>query len=225
MAPGGGTASSYQLGGHGDRAVQHRGVQCRQRSHDLHGARRAARDLLRATPGVQRAGGESRVERTAVIAPLRGLGCGRRRGIPQRESFYGRRPAEPPGKPHLAPPTRWCVVALAQLSARPYRDLASRKLASPPFVRLEPVSEADCATLLGWVRAPTAAQRLVTRSRIVLLLAEGRSTREVARLVGVSRPTVVLWRQRFREGGCDALTRDRPGRGRKKASVEKPPKS
>jgi DNA-binding NarL/FixJ family response regulator len=72
--------------------------------------------------------------------------------------------------------------------------------------------------LRRWVRMPTAPQRVVTRSRIVLLLAEGRSTREVARVVGVSRPTVSLWHRRFIEGGCAALERDRPGRGRKKAT-------
>lgn len=72
-------------------------------------------------------------------------------------------------------------------------------------------------TLRRWLRTPTAPQRLVTRSRIVLLLAEGRSSREVAALVGVSRPTVALWKRRFSDGGVEALTHDRPGRGRKKA--------
>jgi transposase len=70
-------------------------------------------------------------------------------------------------------------------------------------------------TLERWVRMPTAPQRLVLRSRIVLMLADGCPAREVARRLGVSRPTVALWRRRYAQEGCDGLTRDRPGRGRK----------
>jgi transposase len=79
------------------------------------------------------------------------------------------------------------------------------------------VSHDDRRMLERWVRMPTATQRLVLRSRIVLLLADGCPAREVARRLGVSRPTVALWRRRYAEEGCDALTRDRPGRGRKRS--------
>jgi hypothetical protein len=71
------------------------------------------------------------------------------------------------------------------------------------------------ATLESWVRARTTQQRIVLRSLIVLQLADGRSAREVARRLGVSRHTVDLWRARFLAEGCDSLTHDRPGRGRK----------
>jgi hypothetical protein len=77
------------------------------------------------------------------------------------------------------------------------------------------VTRSDRATLESWTRAPTTPQRTVIRSRIVLLLADGLSARAVARRLGVSRHTVDLWRSRFLEAGCDVLTRDRPGRGRK----------
>jgi len=66
---------------------------------------------------------------------------------------------------------------------------------------------------------PTAPQRLVLRSRIVLLLADGCPAREVARRLGVSRPTVALWRRRYAEEGPEALTHDRPGRGRKPSRI------
>lgn len=79
------------------------------------------------------------------------------------------------------------------------------------------VSDEDRRTLERWVRMPTAPQRLVLRSRIVLLLADGCPLREVARRLGVSRPTVSLWRGRYINEGCDALTRDRSGRGRKRS--------
>jgi transposase len=69
-----------------------------------------------------------------------------------------------------------------------------------------------------WVRGRTTPQRLVLRSRIVLLLGLGFSGREVAKKLGIARHTVDLWRKRYIEGGCDALTRDRKGRGRKPRS-------
>jgi transposase-like protein len=75
----------------------------------------------------------------------------------------------------------------------------------------------DRPTLERWIRARTTPQRTVLRSRIVLLLAEGLSAREVARRLGVSRHTVDLWRTRYVQEGCDALTRDRPGRGRRRS--------
>lgn len=66
-----------------------------------------------------------------------------------------------------------------------------------------------------WSRSRTMPQRVVLRSRIVLMLGNGYSARAVARLLGVSRHTVNLWRRRFSDGGCDALAKDKPGRGRK----------
>jgi hypothetical protein len=75
----------------------------------------------------------------------------------------------------------------------------------------------DRATLERWIRAPTTPQRTVLRSRMVLLLGQGLSAREVARRLGVSRHTVDLWRERYLEEGCETLTRDRPGRGRRRS--------
>ena len=71
------------------------------------------------------------------------------------------------------------------------------------------------STLEAWVRARTTPQRTALRSRIVLLLDEGHSAREVARRLAVSRHTVDLWRARYLQEGCESLTRDRPGRGRR----------
>jgi transposase len=76
---------------------------------------------------------------------------------------------------------------------------------------------ADRLTLERWVRARTSPQSLVLRSRIVLMLADGRSGRAVAQMLEVSRHTVDLWRTRYQDGGCEALGREKPGRGRKRA--------
>ena len=76
------------------------------------------------------------------------------------------------------------------------------------------VSDEARRTLEGWVGASTSPQRMVMRARIVLLASQGVANRRIAREVGTSRPTVVLWRNRFVAGGVAALVEDAPGRGR-----------
>ena len=44
---------------------------------------------------------------------------------------------------------------------------------------------------------------------------EGQANLQIARELKTSRPTVILWRKRFQQGGPDALTQEAPGRGRK----------
>lgn len=74
----------------------------------------------------------------------------------------------------------------------------------------------DRVTLARWAASKTLPARVVLRSRILLALAAGQSARGVAGDLGVNRHTVDLWRQRFLEGGCEAVQRDKPGRGRKR---------
>ena len=99
-------------------------------------------------------------------------------------------------------------------SARPVRDtkassLTGRSAEGPAERGLNPRE-----VLERWVRAPTTPQRLVRRSRIVLLMLEGQSLDDIAARLGVSRPTVKLWVRRFEAGGPEALLHDAPGRGR-----------
>ena len=54
---------------------------------------------------------------------------------------------------------------------------------------------------------------LAQRARIVLLAAEGLPNTEIARRVGMTRPTVIQWRGRYVSGGIAALgDLDRSGR-------------
>ena len=70
------------------------------------------------------------------------------------------------------------------------------------------------------VRAPTTEQRDAFRARIVLMAAEGRSTRSIARELGTMPRTVSLWRIRFAEGGLAGLSdQPRPG-GRTSAKYD-----
>jgi transposase len=62
---------------------------------------------------------------------------------------------------------------------------------------------------------------LAQRARIVLLAGEGQSNTEIAIRVGVSRPTVIHWRDRYAEGGLRALEdRKRSGRPRRVDEAE-----
>ena len=80
-------------------------------------------------------------------------------------------------------------------------------------VRLSPEER---AVLEARLRAPTTEQRQVFRARIVLLAAEGRSTRSIAGEIGTMPRTVSCWRGRFaREGLAGLEDKPRPGPARK----------
>jgi transposase len=81
-------------------------------------------------------------------------------------------------------------------------------VAAPLALRSGDQPRLDALTRSSSVRAG-----LAQRARIVLLAADGVPNVEIARLVGVSRPTVNLWRARYAAGGLAALNDlDRSGR-------------
>jgi len=84
------------------------------------------------------------------------------------------------------------------------------------------VSTQDRELLTSLVQSGRTAQRVVLRARIVLGAADGRSNNGLAHELGITRPTVLLWRDRFKQAGVQGLLKDapRPGR-RKKIAVKK----
>ena len=76
-----------------------------------------------------------------------------------------------------------------------------------------PVRDEDLPTLEAWTRSPSISAGAALRARIVLACAAGEGTSQVARQLGVSRPTVIAWRERYRTGGLAALA-DAPRSGR-----------
>jgi transposase len=85
---------------------------------------------------------------------------------------------------------------------------------TPTAVAIE-LSDDERVRLESWSRRRTTAQALALRSRIVLAAAEGLSNGEIAERLGVSRPTVTKWRNRFAELRLDGLLDEpRPGRPR-----------
>src|SRR5512144_566659 len=100
------------------------------------------------------------------------------------------------------------------------------RIAAPLRIR-----DADRSTLLSWSRSSGVKAGLAQRARTVLLAGEGAPSTEIAGRVGVSRPTVQLWRERYATGGLAALD-DQPRSGRPRrvdeaqvvvATLEPPP--
>ncbi len=75
------------------------------------------------------------------------------------------------------------------------------------------ISDDDRVELLRLTRSSSAPAGLVARARIVLLAGEGISNTAIAERVGVSRPTVIGWRDRFARRGLAGLA-DEPRSGR-----------
>lgn len=77
------------------------------------------------------------------------------------------------------------------------------------------ISEEQRKVLETWVRAHSTPQSVATRARIILLSGDGVSNNRIAKDLAITRPTVILWRERFAAGGPQALTDIEAGRGRK----------
>jgi len=63
-------------------------------------------------------------------------------------------------------------------------------------------------------RSKRASVRLVERSRIVLLAAQGKQDIEIAGDLGISRQKSARWRKRFSEQGLSGIEKDAPRSGR-----------
>ena len=80
--------------------------------------------------------------------------------------------------------------------------------AAPPLE----IPPRDKRRLRAWIQSRTVPAGLAQRARIVLMAGHGLANAEIAERAGVSRPTVILWRNRYAKGGLGALE-DRPGPG------------
>ncbi len=86
----------------------------------------------------------------------------------------------------------------------------------PLPIRVTTLRHGDRAVLEGWVNGRTTPQRLVERASIVLASAAGEAGAAICQRVGVSRPTVILWLDRYDAEGIAGLEHDRPRSGRPK---------
>jgi len=76
------------------------------------------------------------------------------------------------------------------------------------------LSAEEVSTLERWAHSRTRPARVVERAQIVQLAAHGAQNKEIAQRLGVSRPTVQLWRQRFLALRLAGLEKDAPRPGR-----------
>jgi transposase len=68
--------------------------------------------------------------------------------------------------------------------------------------------------LVRYARGRSVPKRLVERAGIVLQAAEGQQSQVIAAQMGLSRPTVQLWRDRFAAQGLAGIVKDAPRPGR-----------
>src|SRR5258708_14083071 len=78
------------------------------------------------------------------------------------------------------------------------------------------ISDEEQRILQRLEQAPSTPQGIAQRCRIVLLAVEGRANHAIARALSISRPTIMLWRNKFIDKGSVGLLRIEAGRGRKK---------
>ncbi len=84
---------------------------------------------------------------------------------------------------------------------------------TPARVTLRELTAEERQALEQLAASRTARARFVERARIVLALADGRRPSQVARELGLSRPTVYIWLHRFNDRGLHGLE-DQPRAGR-----------
>jgi transposase len=74
-------------------------------------------------------------------------------------------------------------------------------------LRMTPAQKAQLET---WIRASGTPRKIALRSRICLQAHKGKANRQIARQLGTSRPTVLLWRARFAATGPPGLEHEPP---------------
>ena len=77
------------------------------------------------------------------------------------------------------------------------------------------LSREERTTLNGWARSRQLPYRQVVRARVITMAADGAFSQAIARELGISRPTVQLWRERFLALRLPGLEKDAPRPGRR----------
>jgi transposase len=85
----------------------------------------------------------------------------------------------------------------------------------PRSTSLVSLSEEQKSELARWLAAQQTPQQVALRCRIIEAASRGEAEAAIARVLGVNRQTVRLWKRRFAQAGLPGLWEIAPGRGRK----------
>ena len=83
------------------------------------------------------------------------------------------------------------------------------------------LSPEERSTLATWARGRSFPVRVVQRARIIQMAADGVLSQDIARGLGISRPTVQLWRERFLALRLEGVETDAPRPGRIPSTPDK----
>lgn len=78
-----------------------------------------------------------------------------------------------------------------------------------------PLSDGQREVLESLARSTAAPHRAVLRAKVLLLAADGVANTRIAERTGVSRPSILVWRNEFVAQGLPKLGKVAAGRGRK----------
>src|SRR6476469_6408668 len=93
--------------------------------------------------------------------------------------------------------------------------MLNEEMPLPPAAKLV-LSDAQRKQLLAIRRHRSTPRGVVLRTSIILGAAEGLANRVLARKLGTSVPTVLLWRKRYETEGLAGILEDHPRSGRPK---------
>ena len=91
----------------------------------------------------------------------------------------------------------------------------------PRKIYIVDLTEEECTSLLALIKSGEHSARKLNRARILLLVHDGKSDREIAEVLHTSLPTVQRTRQRFVEGGLENALHERRRPGARKKLDEK----
>jgi Homeodomain-like domain len=77
------------------------------------------------------------------------------------------------------------------------------------------ISDGQREVLETLAKSQSAAHRVVRRARVLLLAGDGVSNSAIGEMAGVSRPTVLAWREQFEKEGLAGFGEGAEGRGPK----------
>jgi len=78
------------------------------------------------------------------------------------------------------------------------------------------IKKGDYERIREFATSRSAPYKIVIRARMILMADKGRTQIDIARELNISRPTIILWVNRYKMKGIEGILKDKPRGGRKK---------